>query len=67
VKVFVQIAQALNLETVAEGIEQSSELQALQSNGCQVRAGILFSRPLNLEALQEFFENTEHGNASHRS
>jgi diguanylate cyclase (GGDEF)-like protein len=61
VKVFVQIAQALNLETVAEGIEQSSELQALQAMDVKFGQGFLFSRPLNLEALQEFFENTEHG------
>lgn len=64
VKVFVQIAKALNLETVAEGIETTMELQSLQAMDVKFGQGFLFSPPLALDAIEEFFNSTEHGTTS---
>lgn len=60
VKVFVQIAKALNLETVAEGIESTSELQSLQAMDVKFGQGFLFSAPLALDAVEEFFNSSEY-------
>lgn len=40
------LCQALELVTVAEGIEQKSQLDRLETLGCQVGQGYLFARPV---------------------
>jgi EAL domain-containing protein (putative c-di-GMP-specific phosphodiesterase class I) len=45
VKSVVDMAMALDLRTVAEGIETLEQLQLIQSLGCQSGQGYLFSRP----------------------
>lgn len=40
------IAQGFNMRLVAEGIENSNQMQVIQSYGCQVVQGFLFSKPL---------------------
>jgi diguanylate cyclase (GGDEF)-like protein/PAS domain S-box-containing protein len=48
----VHIAKTLNLETAAEGIETTDELDALRSLGCHFGQGFLFSRPVPLAELE---------------
>jgi EAL domain-containing protein (putative c-di-GMP-specific phosphodiesterase class I) len=42
----VGVGQALELDVVAEGIEETGQWVALQALGCHYRQGYLFSRPL---------------------
>jgi EAL domain-containing protein (putative c-di-GMP-specific phosphodiesterase class I) len=42
----IGIAEALDLEVVAEGIETESQLQAVRGLGCHHAQGYLFSRPI---------------------
>ena len=42
----VNLARALNLLTVAEGIETEGQLETLKSLGCKLGQGYLFSRPV---------------------
>jgi EAL domain-containing protein (putative c-di-GMP-specific phosphodiesterase class I) len=42
----VALAHALGLGTVAEGIEESSQLELLRRQGCQRGQGYLVSRPV---------------------
>ena len=48
----LQIATALNVEVVAEGIEQASERDLLDKLGCHLGQGFLYSRPVGLAEAQ---------------
>ncbi|MET0819622.1 MAG: EAL domain-containing protein [Aeromicrobium sp.] len=48
----VELAHALSVSVVAEGVERQSQLTRLADIGCDVVQGYLFSRPLGAEALQ---------------
>jgi diguanylate cyclase (GGDEF)-like protein len=52
----VQLGKALHLETLAEGIEDQAQLEALQREHCHHGQGFLFSRPLELDALERFLD-----------
>jgi diguanylate cyclase (GGDEF)-like protein/PAS domain S-box-containing protein len=49
----VSLAQALRLETVAEGIEDREQAGRLERLGCTYAQGFLYSRPLPPEAFDE--------------
>jgi EAL domain-containing protein (putative c-di-GMP-specific phosphodiesterase class I) len=42
----INLAHALGLQVVAEGVETTQQLQILRSLGCDLAQGFLFSRPL---------------------
>lgn len=48
----VQLGKSLGIETLAEGIEDESQLEALQREGCDHGQGFWFSRPLEARALE---------------
>ena len=50
-KAIVSMAQALNLETVAEGVETIEQSEFLRALGCDQGQGYLFSRPAKAEEL----------------
>ena len=56
----VGMGKAMNLTTVAEGVERGDSLLLLQSLGCDEAQGYIFSRPLSLEGLVEFFREFEY-------
>jgi EAL domain-containing protein (putative c-di-GMP-specific phosphodiesterase class I) len=47
----VRLGQALRLDLVAEGVETKEQLNYLQSIGCRMVQGFLFSRPLPAEEI----------------
>lgn len=53
----IKMAQAMNLETVAEGIETKEQLEYLQRLNCEFGQGYYFSRPLPEEEFLEFFKS----------
>ncbi len=54
-KAIVSLAQALNLKTVAEGVERVQEKAYLESIGCDDMQGDLFSKPLPVEQINYMF------------
>ena len=50
----VQLGKALDIETLAEGIEDQAQLETLQREQCDHGQGFLFSRPLDIEAVEKF-------------
>lgn len=54
-KAIVSLARALNLKTVAEGVEQVQEKTYLESIGCDDMQGYLFSKPLPVEEINFMF------------
>jgi diguanylate cyclase (GGDEF)-like protein len=65
VRAILTLAQALELEVVAEGVETAAQLSILQNLGCQAVQGYFFSRPLDYHKipgwLQEFMTNHQNG------
>jgi diguanylate cyclase (GGDEF)-like protein len=51
VRTIVSLAQALNLDVIAEGVETPEQLRGLQASGCHRFQGYLLGRPVPLEAL----------------
>ncbi|WP_432492360.1 putative bifunctional diguanylate cyclase/phosphodiesterase [Kineococcus auxinigenes] len=54
VRTCVQLAHAVGVRAVAEGVETREQLDALVEMGCDFVQGYFFSRPLEPDALQEW-------------
>ena len=52
----VAMATALGLATVAEGVEQEAQLDAVRELGCDRAQGFLIARPMNLAALIQYYD-----------
>lgn len=59
VSAVVSLAQALKMETVAEGVETKDELEAVIEHGAMSIQGALFSRPQPASVVEERFETGE--------
>lgn len=46
IEAIIKLAQALELELVAEGVETQEQADRLQAYGCQIMQGYLYSRPV---------------------
>jgi diguanylate cyclase (GGDEF)-like protein/PAS domain S-box-containing protein len=55
----VELARALSLVSIAEGVENSEQLAKLADLGCMYAQGYLFSPPVPLEALERLLEPGE--------
>ncbi|BAH77137.1 sensor domain-containing protein [Solidesulfovibrio magneticus] len=51
VRAIITLSNSLHLQTVAEGIETSEQLQILRSLGCELGQGYLCSKPLDVKDL----------------
>ena len=51
IRATVAMATSLGLGILAEGVEEEHELAALQTQGCHVFQGFLFSRPMTPEEV----------------
>jgi diguanylate cyclase (GGDEF)-like protein/PAS domain S-box-containing protein len=54
VRAAVALAHGLDLEIVAEGIEQERQRNMLRNEKCEYGQGFLFSKPIDAKALHEF-------------
>jgi diguanylate cyclase (GGDEF)-like protein/PAS domain S-box-containing protein len=50
----VAIGRSLNLDVLAEGVEEKDQLEFLQLHGCDLAQGYYFSKPVPSEAFREF-------------
>lgn len=57
VKAMLDVADALRMDTVAEGVETPPELLALQSLGCKAVQGYFVARPMAPNAVVAFVQN----------
>ncbi|MCF1456595.1 MAG: EAL domain-containing protein [Shewanella sp.] len=53
IKGTINIANALNMHSIAEGVETTEQYNFLLKNGCELAQGFYFSRPLTLDRLVE--------------
>ncbi|RYY76995.1 MAG: EAL domain-containing protein [Gammaproteobacteria bacterium] len=66
VNAIIQLAEALELDTTAEGIESQEEATILQNCGCADAQGFYFGRPLPLQEALAYvrqFELSQHANS----
>ena len=63
----IDLAHALEMEVVAEGVETHAALALLTVMGCDMVQGFLISRPIALEALLTFLEEDRHHHVSQDS
>ena len=56
IQTLIQLGKALNIETVAEGIEENSQLTVLQEEHCDSGQGFLFARPISPGEVEQLFE-----------
>jgi len=54
VESFVRIAKALQMDTVAEGVEQEEQAEFLRRNGVTCAQGYLFARPMPFSAFRDW-------------
>lgn len=60
----IDLAHALDMEVVAEGVETHAALALLTVMGCDMVQGFLISRPITLEALLSFLSEDRHHRTS---
>ncbi|WP_231587270.1 EAL domain-containing protein [Methylophilus sp. TWE2] len=58
VRAIVQMAHTLNLDVIAEGVEDETILKHLRDCGCDEVQGYLFSKPLPADAFEAFIKTT---------
>ncbi len=53
VQAILSLGQALNMDTLAEGVETEEQLDYLAHNGCNAVQGYLISKPVPVEKILE--------------
>ena len=57
VKAILALAHSLNLQVIAEGVEEESHVEFLRGIQCDQLQGYFFSRPLPVDQLEEILRN----------
>jgi EAL domain-containing protein (putative c-di-GMP-specific phosphodiesterase class I) len=57
VRAIVDIAEALDISTICEGVETEEQITALQALGCTVMQGYYYSRPVPVSALAKLLRD----------
>ena len=63
VRAIVAVAQALNLQVIAEGVESAKEDAFLTKNGVNERQGFHFAKPMPATAFERWFKRYQSRNA----
>jgi EAL domain-containing protein (putative c-di-GMP-specific phosphodiesterase class I) len=54
VKAIISMAESLNLELIAEGVETIEQLEFLKKNECRMIQGYIYSKPTDGESIKNF-------------
>ena len=54
IEYIIYIAKKLNLETVAEGVENKEQIEYLRELGCDLIQGYYYSKPIKLEEFEKW-------------
>ncbi|MFL6830053.1 MAG: putative bifunctional diguanylate cyclase/phosphodiesterase [Sphingomicrobium sp.] len=57
VRAITELAQALGIETTAEGVEETEQLIELKAHGCSSVQGFLFAEPMSVDELDQLFQD----------
>jgi len=55
VRAITELAHALNIETTAEGVEETAQLMELRAHGCSSVQGFLFAEPMTAADVDRLF------------
>ncbi len=55
----IQLTKALNIKTVAEGIETLADARILKQLGCDILQGYYYSKPLSQDEFKTFYNSLE--------
>jgi len=55
VRAITELAHALNIETTAEGVEETAQLMELRAHGCSSVQGFLFAEPMTAADVDKLF------------
>ncbi len=55
VRAITELAHALNIETTAEGVEETAQLMELRAHGCSSVQGFLFAEPMTASDVDQLF------------
>ncbi|CAG7627820.1 hypothetical protein PAESOLCIP111_02956 [Paenibacillus solanacearum] len=58
VRAILSLAQTLNLNVIAEGVESTEQVAVLSEGGCHQAQGYLFSKPISSEHFEKMLQNT---------
>ena len=53
----IDIAKALNMKVICEGVETEEQYRFLEKNNCESGQGFLMSKPVPIEDVYEKLEN----------
>jgi diguanylate cyclase (GGDEF)-like protein len=56
VRAITELAHALNIETTAEGVEETAQLMELRAHGCSSVQGFLFAEPMTAADVERLFK-----------
>ncbi len=56
VRAITELAHALNIETTAEGVEETAQLMELKAHGCSSVQGFLFAEPMTAADVDRLFK-----------
>jgi diguanylate cyclase (GGDEF)-like protein len=56
VHAITELANALGIETTAEGVEETAQLMELRAHGCSSVQGFLFSEPMSANDVERLFD-----------
>jgi diguanylate cyclase (GGDEF)-like protein len=57
VRAITELAHALNIETTAEGVEETAQLVELRAHGCSSVQGFLFAEPMTVHEVEQLFRD----------
>ncbi len=57
VKSIIAMAKSLNMKTVAEGVDEQSQIDRLRATGCDIIQGYVFAQPMPAEVFKKFVES----------
>jgi diguanylate cyclase (GGDEF)-like protein/PAS domain S-box-containing protein len=56
IKAIISMANSLNLDVLAEGVESAQQLEFLKENNCKEAQGFYFRKPMKTEDLEEYLK-----------